>query len=148
MPYTITHITHGGYEMEGAFGWILLVVGLVVGLAGALFGFRKWRKAQGDETEEQGRLYDLIEGVILALVRVAKEAMQDIPLAEVEAAARAVYRRFIAGKKVANLVSEDAFVAMVVNRWEQVAGVEAMVTSSVLAVRALAAPPTGPPAGA
>jgi hypothetical protein len=119
-------------------GFLAVVLGLVV-LGKLLLDLLK--KVRGDD--DLDFLYDIIGLVLSSLEGETRRRLSELEQAEVEAAAREVYGRFIAGTPAVHLVDEDSFVQMVVEQWRRIAGVEDGVRMGVRTV-ALARHSTDP----
>ena len=122
--------------------WIGILAGVVLALGLGAWALDRWRKST-EQSENWDRILDLIEDVILALEKETRRALREIPQSEVEAAARAVYDRFVAPTFLATFVSPSEFVSLVVERWRALAGVGTAVANAVEQVQRLA---TGSPA--
>jgi len=121
-----------------AANWI--VIGLIcaaIVAAFAAFGFGLWRKInnvlQGGETN--GKLLDIVDLVLRSIADETTKAVRDLPQAEIEAAARAVYDKLIAGTPFEAIVTQPGFVEIVVGRWRAIAEVEVVAQVGVMAVR-------------
>lgn len=111
--------------------WIWIGL-LLLGVA-AIGGFvvelvrRKWAGTD----ENWSEVLELIDWVLDVIANKAKEEMREIPLDEVGAVARAIYRQFVAGTMLEKVIKEDAFVSSVVGRWSQLIGVERAVLKAM-----------------
>ena len=127
--------------------WVVVLAALALSLGAFVWAFQFWRAKQirDGESEDESRLYDFIENVLLLLMREVKEQMHKIPLSYVDAVARAVYRRYIANTKLAGFVTEDQFVYLVSKRWQEIAVVEGLVATSLQSAMLAGIPATAPP---
>ena len=96
------------------------------------------RKRFGDDVaEEWDVVFEIVDWVLDALEKETQRRLAEIDQAEVEAAARDVYTRWIAGTVVGKVISQEDFVAMVVERWRKIVGVQVTVSRAVVRVQAV-----------
>ena len=107
--------------MDAISPWLLILLLLLGGAIAGEFVLR-FVGRKGDERSKQ--VLDLIETVLETVKREVQGAMKDVPVSEVEAAATAVYRQYVAGSVLEKVMTEHAFVGVVVKRWRLLAGVE------------------------
>lgn len=126
--------------MEAVSPWIwiglILLAGAAIGAFVAEIARRKW----GDSDEHIIDLLDLVDKVIDTVKNEALDKMRDIPLDEVAAAARAVYRKYVAGTTLEKLLNEEAFVGVVRSKWEQLIGVEQVALEAMQVHRVTVGP--------
>lgn len=115
--------------------WIIVVASVAILAAGGAWALRAWRK-HSDVDDNASELWDLVEDLLDALEKETKRRLQELPQSQVEAAAREVYRRFVAGTPLVNLVDEQQFVALVVDQWRKLAGLNKAVIEAVALVEA------------
>lgn len=109
--------------MDAVSPWILILLSLLGGAAISGIVLKLVDRKNDDELRDQ--VLDLAEVVIEATRKAVQGAMRDVPIGEVRASATAVYRRYVAGTVLEKAMSEHAFVDLVVEKWELLAGVEA-----------------------
>ena len=118
--------------MEWFWGVGLLAIAFILIVLGKQI--YKLSKRVHEEDGELELLFEIIDLVLTALEKETKRRLSELEQAEVEAAARDVYRRFIAATPARHFVDEAGFVRMVVEQWRKIAGVEQSVSGSIAAV--------------
>lgn len=105
--------------------WSLFVVGAVLALV--LWAFVWWLENR-EETENEllERVLEYIADLLTALKEETGKRLREIPAEVVARAARAVYKQYIEGTKLA-IIPEEVFVNFVIERWRQIAGIEGQV---------------------
>jgi len=121
---------------EGTWLWVLLGV---LAIAGVLtWVFETWRQGRQDNEDKiLDQVLDFVQWILESLKEETGKRLRDIPQATVEAAARQVYREFLADTPLA-FVPEDVFTGMVVEYWRKVAGVGSTVRLSAVQTRVIA----------
>lgn len=104
--------------------WIWIGLVLLGGAAIGAFVVELIRRYWNAGDAHVGELLDLVNVVVETVKREALEKMRDIPLDEVSAAARSVYRKYVVGTALEKLMNEEAFVGVVVAKWQVVIGIE------------------------
>jgi hypothetical protein len=93
-------------------------------------------KRLGDDVGEEWKIVlEIVDWVLDALEKETKRRLAEIDQAEVEAAARDVYARWIAGTVVSKVIRQEDFVTMVVERWRKIVGVQVTVSQAVVRVQ-------------
>lgn len=112
--------------------WVWILGGVMLVLAGLTWLFTFWRERGGpSEDPLWDQILDIVDWLLKALAQETGKLLREIPQSVVEQAAKDVYRQFIANKPLAGLMSEADFVAMVVEQWRRIAGVETLVARTV-----------------
>jgi len=123
--------------METAY--ILLLVFVCVIFALVIAVFNAWRRGR---EEDQGMvdILDFVNRILEAIKEESHTSLREVSQAEVEAAATAIYRQYIRETALANLITEDVFVKLVVEKWKEIVGVQAATVHALTLQRAMTTP--------
>lgn len=133
--------------MEATTVWIIVWVSTLLLFSAGLSFFIWWRKRQDDVADEWDGILNLAQMVLEAVVKEAKKQLADIPLETVSASAGSVYDRYIADTAAAALIPRQFFVNLVMEKWQELVGVQALVASTHVTVMARLTASTAPPGG-
>jgi hypothetical protein len=126
----------------GSIPWWVWAIVLPLVAAGLLqmgrLAYRALRNRFSEDVSEEWRtIFEIIDWVLDALEKETKRRLAEIDQAEVEAAARDVYARWIAGTVISKVMSQEDFVTIVVEQWRKIVGVQVTVSQAVVRVQAV-----------
>jgi len=108
--------------------WVWIVTALVAVLLVGGWAFsqwRDWRRRKEEESESERAIFNIIEDAISLLRDRLQSEMRLLDREKVKQVALHIYRNHVRGTPLAIWVSEDMFVTLFLDRWDQLAGLEA-----------------------
>lgn len=118
--------------------WLYALAIVTLVIVAALAVITLWKKNSPGGNDQLDRVIDLVTNILEALKKECQGELRKLPISEVEAAATAVYRKFIARSPLlAAFIDEATFVLTVVDQWKDLVNIEDVVVTAVTLQRAM-----------